>query len=139
MELHEIIYLVVSILLLCGIVVCSFLRKDYFKYSQLAIPVMKALLNVLETVGGLVKTNPAIGPAITVTKAAIEAAGLAEQLWLNGEIDKDKRPEYAQDYIHEVLNKANIIINDNINIIIKGVIALTCYLMPHYEENKEEA
>ena len=138
MELYNIIFLVVAALLLCGIVICYFLRKDYFKYSQLAIPVLNTLLNVLRAVGGLTKSNPAINSAITVTTAAIEAAGLAEQLWLAGEIDKTKRPEYAQNYIKDTLEKAGIVISDNLNIIIKGAIALTCYIMPHYEEKENE-
>ena len=49
------------------------------------------------------------------------------------------RPQYAQEYIEIILERANIKVTDNITTILSGVIALTCYLMPHYsEENKEE-
>ena len=74
-----------------------------------------------------------------IVSAGIEATGYAENLWLQGEIDKTMRPQYAQEYIEIILERANIKVTDNITTILSGVIALTCYLMPHYsEENKEE-
>jgi hypothetical protein len=36
------------------------------------------------------------------------------------------------------LEKAGIEVTDNINAIITGAIAITCYLMPHYTEKNEE-
>ena len=44
----------------------------------------------------------------------------------------------SQEYITTILTKAGIEFTENINSIISGVIALTCYLMPHDRKISEE-
>lgn len=139
MELNQIILLSVGALLLVLMAIAYFTKKDYLKYSRLFTPVLTALTNVLKAVGNIFPGTKVITDIVAVISAGIEAAGYAENLWLQGEIDKTMRPQYAQQYICILLEKAGIEVTDNINTIISGVIAVTCYLMPHYsEENKKE-
>ena len=134
MELYQIILLICGLGLLVAILVAAFLKKDYLKYSKLITPVLNALNNVLKAVGNIFPSNKTIANIVTVISASIEAAGYEENLWLQGEIDKTMRPQYAQQYILILLERAGIQVNDSINTIIAGVIAVTCYLMPHYTE-----
>ena len=139
MELGQIIILIVGILLLIGIGFAYFYKKDYLKYSKLITPIFNALHQVLTAVGNIFPTNTTIKKAVTIISAGIEAAGYAEKLWLQGEIDKLARPTYAQEYLTVILERAGIAITENINVILSGIIALTCYLMPHYSDKNEQA
>lgn len=127
MEPYQIFLL---ILLIVGIT--YILKKDYLKYHKLIFPIFVALKKVLKAIGNIFPNNKTITNIITIISAAIEAAGYAENLWLQGEIDKISRPLYAQQYIEILLERSNILITKNIQIIIEGVIAITCYIMPHY-------
>lgn len=132
MELYQIALLVAGLVFLCLIVVAMLLKTDYLKYSKLITPVLSSLNSVLKAVGNIFPSNQTINTIVTIISAGIEAAGYAENLWLQGEIDKTMRPQYAQQYIQILLEKAGILLTDNIKTIIAGVIAVTCYLMPHY-------
>lgn len=138
MELYQIVLLVVGAILLILMVLAYFKKKDYIKYSHLITPILNALNGVLKAVGNIFPGNKVITNIVTVISAGIEAAGYAENLWLQGEIDKTMRSQYAQQYIKILLEKAGIEVTDSINTIISGAIAITCYLMPHYTEEKEE-
>ena len=137
MELSNIIFLVISLLLLIGIGLAYYFKKDYLTYSKLITPILVSLLEVLKAVGGLFPHESVLNTLIIVISSAIKAAGNAEDLWLKGELDKDKRPDHAANYIYEALKNANIAITDNILAIINGIVAITCYLMPHYEKEEE--
>lgn len=139
MELYQIVLLSVGVLLLILTGLSYLYKKNYLKYSKLITPVLDALNTVLKAVGNIFPDNNVLKTISIVISAAIEATGYAENLWLQGEIDKTMRPQYAQEYIEIILERANIEVTDNISTILSGIIALTCYLMPHYsEENKEE-
>ena len=139
MELSQVVLLVSGLVFLGLIVTAVLLKKDYLKYSKLITPVLTALNNVLKAVGNIFPSNATITSIVAIISAGIEAAGYAENLWLQGEIDKTMRPQYAQQYIQILLERAGITITNSISTIIAGVIAVTCYLMPHYsEQNTEE-
>ena len=139
MGLEQIITLTFGAILLIIIAIFFFKKKDYFKYSSAVKPILTLVLNVLKSVGGLMPNNSIINTMVQVISAAVSAAGHAEKLWLEGCIDKTARPECAENYIKSILEDAGIEITDNIQTIINGTIAITCYLMPHYNtENKEE-
>ncbi len=135
MELYQSVLLGCGLALFIVILVAVLLKKDYLKYSKLITPVLSALNGVLKAVGNIFPSNKTISSIVTIISAGIEAAGYAENLWLQGEIDKTMRPQYAQQYIKLLLESAGIAMNDSINTIIAGVIAVTCYLMPHYTES----
>lgn len=132
MEHSQIIMLVIGALLLIAIILSYLFKKDYIKYSKLVTPILKALLSVMKAVGGIIPDNGVLKILATVISSAIEAAGYAENLWLQGEINKTMRPQYAQEYIEILLERAGIEVTNSIETIISGTIALTCYLMPHY-------
>lgn len=136
MELYHIVLLAVGALLLALIGLAYLYKKNYLKYSKLITPVISALNNVLTAVGNIFPGNKAIKTIAAVISASIEAAGYAETLWLQGEIDKTMRPQYAAQYINILMERAGIEVTDSINVIIDGVIAVTCYLMPHYTKEK---
>lgn len=138
MELYQIVLLIVGAILLGLMGFAYFKKKDYIKYSRLITPIFNALNGVLKAVGNIFPGSRVIADITAVISAGIEAAGYAENLWLQGEIDKTMRPQYAQQYIQILLEKAGIDVTDNINTIISGTIAVTCYLMPHYSNQKEK-
>lgn len=138
MELYQIVLLIVGTILLGLMGFAYFKKKDYIKYSRLITPIFNALNGVLKAVGNIFPGSRVIADITAVISAGIEAAGYAENLWLQGEIDKTMRPQYAQQYIQILLEKAGIDVTDNINTIISGAIAVTCYLMPHYSNQKEK-
>lgn len=138
MELYQIILLTVGLTLFAAMIVLFFFKKDYMKYSKLVTPILKALTAVLNSVGNIFPNNTVLKTIATILSASVEAAGYAENLWLQGEIDKTKRPQYAQQYIQILLEKAGIEITSNIETIISGAFAITCYLMPHYSNSEEQ-
>lgn len=138
MELYQIVLLIVGAILLGLMGFAYFKKKDYIKYSRLITPIFNALNGVLRAVGNVFPGSKVIADIVAVISAGIEAAGYAENLWLQGEIDKTMRPQYAQQYIQILLEKAGIEVTDGINTIISGAIAIACYLMPHYTENNQE-
>lgn len=137
MNLFQIILLSVGALLFILMIVAYFTKKDYLKYSKLVSPILTTLVGVLNAVGGIFPNNKIINTITVVISAGVEAAGYAENLWLQGEIDKKLRPQYAQEYIKTLLEKSGIVVTENIKTIINGVFAITCYLMPHYDTEKE--
>lgn len=137
METSQIIWLVVGGLILIGLGIAYFTNKDYLKYANIFSPILNSALVVLQTVGGLMPDNTVIKTAVAVVSTAIEAAGYAEKLWLQGDIDKEKRPENAKEYITYTLAQADIEITDSLQAIIDGIIALTCYFMPHHSKDSE--
>lgn len=137
MSLFQIILLSVGALLFILMIVAYFTKKDYLKYSKLVSPILTTLVGVLNAVGGIFPNNKIINTITVVISAGVEAAGYAENLWLQGEIDKKLRPQYAQEYIKTLLEKSGIVVTENIKTIINGVFAITCYLMPHYDTEKE--
>lgn len=139
MEIFEIAMIVAGLILLGFIIYCYVKNKDFLSYSNIFSPILKALYSLLVAIGHASPKNATLATVVTVIKAAIDAAGCAEQLWLQGELDKAARPEYARQFIAVILSSAGIEVTDAINTIIKGAIAMTCYLLPHHTmaENKE--
>lgn len=126
-----------GVALLVIILACYANGKNYLEFHNLINPILTSLVAVLNAAGTIVKDNSTFSIMASVISGAIDAAGYAEDLWLKGEIDKEKRPEFAQEYIEKLLSALGIEITDNIQTIIQGAIALTCFLMPHHD-NKEE-
>lgn len=137
MEFNQIFTIIMGAICLGLVIYCYITRKDYAKYSSILSPILTTIASVLHAVGGLVPSNSVIQIAITCITAAVDAAGYAENMWLKGEIEKSMRPQLAADYITDILKEAGIEVTDAITTIIDGAIALTCYFMPHH--NNEDA
>ena len=68
----EITFLTIGAILLIGMIICYIMRKDYFKYSKLLIPILKALLASLNY-------GDEINAEIDAEIKAIEEAAAAEE------------------------------------------------------------
>lgn len=136
METSSIIFLAIAAILLIGIGVCFYLKRDYYKYHSVLTPVISSLATCVKAISGMAPNNTAIKTLAEVLNATVAATTLAEKLWLDSLLDKSKRNEYAQNYIEQALAQANIEITSNIKSIINGAISFVCYLMPHGREPK---
>ena len=139
MEIFKIAMIAAGLILLGFIIYCYVKNKNFLSYSNIFSPILKALYSLLVAIGNASPKNATLTTVVTVIKAAIDATGCAEQLWLQGELDKAARPEYARQFVTVILSSAGIEVTDAINTIIQGAIAMTCYLLPHHTvvENKE--
>lgn len=130
-------FFLVSAALLIVILACYAKGKDYLQFSSLINPILTSLSAVLQAVGAVAEDKSTLSIMSSVISGAIDAAGYAEKLWLDGEIDKAARPQYAQEHIERMMIAIGVEITPNIQTIIQGAIALTCYLMPHHGDTKE--
>ena len=112
----------------------------YLKYHNIFAPVLKGLVSAAKALSGAVPDNQTLKTIAFVMSAALDGAQRAEELWLNGELDKEQRNHYAKLYIADVLEKAGIDVNDSINAMIDGFIAVACAIFPHGQtpKTKEE-
>lgn len=133
MDPTQITWIVIGALFLVAIVLCIIFRKNLSSYLNLAVPILQALLSVLKSIEAIVPNKNLMSIMTLVISTAIKAAGYAEKLWKDGEIEKQARPQHAQEYIINILNEAGIEVTPSIESIIAGAIAATCYLMPHEE------
>lgn len=131
MDTMSYVYLGIGGVLLIGIVVALFLNKDYLKYSGICKTVLNAVKLLLGAAGQIGLDKNAVEVATKIVQAAIEGTVEAENLWKQGQLDKEKRNEYAQTYIETTLAKAGIDLNEQAHLIVNGVITLVCYLLPH--------
>mgnify|MGYP007066972446 FL=1 len=131
MDTMSYVYLGIGGVLLIGIIVALFLNKDYLKYSGICKTVLNAIKLLLGAAGQIGLDKNAVEIATKIVQAAIEGTVEAENLWKQGQLDKEKRNEYAQTYIETTLAKAGINLNEQAHLIVNGVITLVCYLLPH--------
>ena len=131
MDTMSYVYLGIGGVLLIGIIVGLFLNKDYLKYSGICKTVLNAVKLLLGAAGQIGLDKNAVEIATKTVQAAIEGTVEAENLWKQGQLDKEKRNEYAQTYIETTLAKAGINLNEQAHLIVNGVITLVCYLLPH--------
>lgn len=131
MDTMSYVYLGIGGVLLIGIIVALFLNKDYLKYSGICKTVLNAIKLLLGAAGQIGLDKNAVEIATKIVQAAIEGTVEAENLWKQGQLDKEKRDEYAQTYIETTLAKAGINLNEQTHLIVNGVITLVCYLLPH--------
>lgn len=131
MDTMSYVYLGIGGVLLIGIIVALFLNKDYLKYSGICKTVLNAIKLLLGAAGQIGLDKNAVEIATKIVQAAIEGTVEAENLWKQGQLDKEKRNEYAQTYIETTLAKAGIDLNEQAHLIVNGVITLVCYLLPH--------
>ena len=131
MDTMSYVYLGIGGVLLIGIIVALFLNKDYLKYSGICKTVLNAVKLLLGAAGQIGLDKNAVEIATKIVQAAIAGTVVAENLWKQGQLDKEKRNEYAQTYIETTLAKAGIDLNEQAHLIVNGVITLVCYLLPH--------
>lgn len=137
MELYQITLIIAGLIGLAATVYCWRKNKDLGKIKQMFNPIISGIYLAIKGISGIFPSNTTLNNISTILEAAIKATTIAEQMWLDGNIDKEQRNIYAKNYISEILEQAGIPITESVEHMIDGAIALTCALLPH-EVNESE-
>lgn len=137
MEVSTINYpaLITGIISLAAVIIAAYLQTNLTKYTDVISPILNALKSALNAVDGIMPNNEVISVMVRVCQIAIDATSHAEELWIEGQIEKAERPQIAKDYIDNMLKDSNITMTPVLESIINCAITLTCYFMPH---NRDE-
>lgn len=137
MEVSTINYpaLISGIVALVAVIVAVCLKVNLTEYTGVVSPILNALKSALNAVNGVMPNNEVISVMVRVCQIAIDATSHAEELWIEGKIEKVERSQIAKDYIDDMLEEANITMTPVLESIINCAITLTCYFMPH---NRDE-
>ena len=101
-------------------------------------PILNALGSAVEAVSGVWPNRREIKIVYNITKAAIDAAEIAEHAWKIGNLPQEDRNPFAKALVKETLGKAGIEITPQIAMIIDGAIEATCMLLPHAKKPAPE-
>ena len=137
MEVSTINYpaLISGIVALVAVIVAVCLKVNLTEYTGVISPILNALKSALNAVNGVMPNNEVISVMVRVCQIAIDATSHAEELWIEGQIEKAERSQIAKDYIDNMLKDSNITMTPVLESIINCAITLTCYFMPH---NRDE-
>lgn len=127
--------LIGGLIALAAIIVAMLLKANLTKYTGIISPILNALKAALDAVNGVMPNNEVVTTMIKVCQIAIDATSNAEELWIEGSIEKADRPQIAKNYIDKMLAESNITMTPVLESIINCAITLTCYFMPH---NRDE-
>lgn len=127
--------LIGGLIALAAIIVAMLLKANLTKYTGIISPILNALKAALDAVNGVMPNNEVVATMVKVCQIAIDATSNAEELWIEGSIEKADRSQIAKDYIDNMLAEANITMTPVLESIINCAITLTCYFMPH---NRDE-
>ena len=137
MEVSTINYpaLISGIVALVAVIIAVCLKVNLTEYTGVVSPILNALKSALNAVNGVMPNNEVISVMVRVCQIAIDATSHAEELWIDGKIEKAERSQIAKDYIDNMLKDSNITMTPVLESIINCAITLTCYFMPH---NRDE-
>ena len=137
MEVSTINYpaLISGIVALAAVIIAVCLKVNLTEYTGVISPILNALKSALNAVNGVMPNNEVISVMVRVCQIAIDATSHAEELWIEGQIEKAERSQIAKDYIDNMLKDSNITMTPVLESIINCAITLTCYFMPH---NRDE-
>ena len=127
--------LITGIISLAAVIIAAYLQTNLTKYTDVISPILNALKSALNAVNGVMPNNEVISVMVRVCQIAIDATSHAEELWIEGQIEKAERPQIAKDYIDNMLKDSNITMTPVLESIINCAVTLTCYFMPH---NRDE-
>lgn len=127
--------LISGIIALVAVIIAVCLKVNLTEYTGVVSPILNALKSALNAVNGVMPNNEVISVMIRVCQIAIDATSHAEELWIEGKIEKAERSQIAKNYIDSMLEDSNITMTPVLESIINCAITLTCYFMPH---NRDE-
>lgn len=127
--------LISGIVALVAVIIAVCLKVNLTEYTGVVSPILNALKAALDAVNGVMPNNEVISVMVRVCQIAIDATSHAEELWIEGKIEKAERSQIAKDYIDDMLEDSNITMTPVLESIINCAITLTCYFMPH---NRDE-
>lgn len=97
--------------------------KNMFLYLNAGKPILSAVTLLAKAIGAATN-NEFFNTVYTAMSAAVDATERAENLWLNGHLKKHEREEYATLMISQAMQDAGIEVNENVERIIDGTVAL---------------
>lgn len=127
--------LISGIVALVAVIIAVCLKVNLTEYTGVVSPILNALKSALNAVNGVMPNNEVISVMVRVCQIAIDATSHAEELWIDGHIEKAERSQIAKDYIDNMLKDSHITMTPVLESIINCAITLTCYFMPH---NRDE-
>ena len=127
--------LISGIVALVAVIIAVCLKINLTEYTGVVSPILNALKSALNAVNGVMPNNEVISVMVRVCQIAIDATSHAEELWIEGRIEKAERSQIAKDYIDNMLEVSNITMTPVLESIINCAVTLTCYFMPH---NRDE-
>lgn len=135
MELYQILLIVFAVLVAALYIIQKFTGYNVLQKIVLTKPVISAVATAVQAVAKI-SGNEALKIIHVIMRAAAESAEFAEQAWLLGQIEKEKRNEYAKSIARNVCMKAGIELTDQVQMIISGIIEAVCVVLPHGVEPK---
>ena len=128
--------LISGIVALVAVIIAVCLKVNLTEYTGVVSPILNALKSALNAVNGVMPNNEVISVMVRVCQIAIDATSHAEELWIEGQIEKAERSQIAKDYIDNMLKDSNITMTPVLESIINCAITLTCYFMPHNQDEE---
>lgn len=129
-----------GIVLLCIVgAILTIWLIDKFTHGKLVAcivqwrPVLAAMTTLVSAVAAVLPSNY-FKTVNTILRAVCDGTVTAEELWKMNEIEKSERNAYAKSLIADKLDKAGIVVTEQIGQVIDGVIAVVCMLLPHEEK-----
>ena len=127
--------LISGIVALVAVIVAVCLKVNLTEYTGVVSPILNALKSALNAVNGVMPNNEVISVMVRVCQIAIDATSHAEELWIEGQIEKAERSQIAKDYIDNMLKDSNITMTPVLESIINCAITIIFYFMQH---NRDE-
>lgn len=131
MNVYQIVFIFILVAL-AGLFIYQLITgKNIFSKVTLHKPVLNAIKQLAKAING-VYPGKYVDELCKVIEATVDAVTEAEKLWLLETIAKEERGEYCWRFINDALLKANIQNADKYEDVIRGIIAITCMVLPHY-------
>lgn len=138
MEFYQIVLLVLAVIILALYLYRRFTGVDLLQNAIMVKPLIHALASTAEAMSGIWPNRKELKALQTITKAAIEAAEIAERAWKIGNLEREDRNPFAKALVKDTLSRLGITITDQIAMIIDGAIEATCMILPHEKKPEPE-
>lgn len=138
MEFYQIVLLVMALIVLALYLYRRFTGVDILQNALLVKPLIHTLAATAEALSGIWPNRKELKLIQTVTRAAIEAAEIAERAWKIGNLEREDRNPFAKALVKDTLSRLGIGITDQIAMIVDGAIEATCLILPHERKKEPE-
>ena len=140
MNIYQICYFVFAAIFIGIFIYEKVYNRPIFGKLIQGKPILEALKLLVKACAGVLPSSY-FDKAAIILEACVNATVEAEELWKAGDIEKSARSEYCQLVIARMLKEAGVEVDEQVQQIITGCIAIVCMLMPHSgiaEEVKED-
>lgn len=140
-NIYGIVFLAVICIALAIYLYDRYRGTNHFVTLVIGKPVLTALTSLAKAVSATTNSEYFV-IAYKILDATAKAVVEAENLYKMGELAPQEREAYAQKLIAHALSEAGVVITDERQKMINGIISLVCLLLPHsnatVEQLKEE-